>query len=634
MTSKQSPSYRPDIDGLRALAILPVILFHAELGCTGGFVGVDVFFVISGFLITSLILKELSHDAFSLVNFWERRIRRILPALFLAVLATLAAACFLYLPSDLSLIGQSVAAQAVLLSNVYFWRTAGYFDPGVDTKPLLHTWSLAVEEQFYLLFPLLLLFLARNKRCSIPRTILWLCLGSFGLSVVGSWSKPLATFYLLPTRAWELMIGALLATIQGRQFSNPWLNETAGLSGLGLILYATFCYTRATRFPGLAAIPPCFGAALIIFSGSAKPTLISRLLVLPPVVFIGLISYPLYLWHWPLLDFAKYSSVGIPSWKLRVSLLMLSVALAAASWTWIETPFRKRLFCRRRAQVFALAACSMLTLLILGGGVYFTDGMPSRLPAKAIAFFNYRNDRAFLNEITLQQAAAGQFAELGAQSTNQPIEILIWGDSHAMSVAPVLDELCRRFSVRGVEATHSSIAPVLGYSSGAAYGLSETSLAFSRSVVDFITKNHIRAVIIAAFWMDYGPHDLVDARLAATVKIIMASGASVYVMKDVPRPDFDVPRLAALTVIHHGNLDRLQTSPEKYAADNHNFESIFNHLSQIGATVFETPKYFLNTNGLYDVVRDEKALYCDSGHLSVEGSKLLSPMLEPLFRTK
>jgi peptidoglycan/LPS O-acetylase OafA/YrhL len=626
--------YRPDIDGLRALAILPVIFFHADLGCTGGFVGVDVFFVISGFLITSLILKEINEDAFSLVMFWERRIRRILPALFVVVFATLVAGWFLYLPEDFNLVGKSVVAQAFLMSNVFFWRQSGYFAPGVDTKPLLHTWSLAVEEQFYVLFPLLLVFLARRNRSSIARTILWLGIVSFALSVVGSYYKERSAFYLLPTRAWELMIGAFLAAMPGRRLSNPRLNETAGLSGLGLILYSAFFYTRETRFPGLAAIPPCLGAALIIFSGGTKPTLISRVLALKPVVFIGLISYSLYLWHWPLLIFTKYSSTETQSWKLRVALLMVSVALAVASWKWIETPFRKRLLCPRRPQVFALAGCSMLTLLIFGGVVFLKHGISARLPAQAVIYYNSRTNYAFRNEITPQQAAAGQFAELGAQSPNQPIKILLWGDSHAMSLAPVLDELCRRHSVRGVEATHSSTAPILDYDSHYdAFGLHEKSFAFSQSIVDFISQRHIKTVIIAAYWNQYKPTDLVDVRLVKTIRTIMALNASVYVVKDVPLPNFNVPRLSALTVMHHGDPARLVgTSPDKYDADNHDYESIFNHVSKIGATVLDTPMYFLNTNGLYDVFRNDKVLYFDDNHLTVEGSKLLVPMFEPLFR--
>lgn len=627
----ETKKYRPDVDGLRALAILPVILYHAGLACTGGYVGVDVFFVISGFLITSLILKEIGEDNFSLVMFWERRIRRIFPALFAVALATIVAGWFLYFPDDFDLLGKSVLAQAILMSNVFFWRNTGYFAPGTDTKPLLHTWSLAVEEQFYILFPLLLILLARHKLFAFPRAILWLGIGSFVLSVVGSYFMPAPTFYLLPTRAWELMAGAFLAAIPGKQSSIPILNEVIGFSGLGLVLYAVFAYTSKTRFPGLAALPPCLGAALIIHSGRGmKPALANRMLALKPVVFIGLISYSLYLWHWPVLLFAKYRSLGAQSWELRAVLLLASFALAVGSWKWIEMPFRRRLFCPHRPQVFAFAGCGFLTLVIFGGSVCLKHGVPSRLPADAVRAYDCKYNYSFRNDITPKMAAAGQFAELGAQNTNQEIGLLLWGDSHAMAVAPVLNELCHRFSVRGVEATHSQTAPILEYWNN--FGLQKKSIAFSQSVVEFIAQKHIKSVILAAKWQVYGPPDLVDSKLTATVVAIEASGASVYILKDVPIPDFNVPKQAALTVMRHGEMAELGTNPTKYAADNHNYELLFDRLSKLGATILDTPKYFLNTNGLYDVVRDDKILYCDSDHLTIDGSKLLTPMFEPLFR--
>jgi len=619
---------------------LPVVLFHAELGCPGGFVGVDIFFVISGFLITSLILKEINEDCFSLITFWERRIRRILPAMAVVVLATLIAGWFLFLPVDFELLGKSVMAQVILLSNVFFYRQSlvggGYFAPVSDTKTLLHTWSLAVEEQFYILFPLLLIFLARHKRFSIARAILWLGIGSLVLSVVGSYYSPGAAFYLLPARAWELMIGAFLAAIPGRQMVNSRLNETVGWFGLGLIFCSIFFYTRETRFPGLAAIPPCLGASLIILSGGVdgdlKQTLISRGLAWKPVVFIGLISYSLYLWHWPLLVFSKYWNNGLTlGWKLRVVLLLISTALAAASWKWIETPFRKHSFCPRRPQVFALAGCSTITLLAFASGVFLKHGIPSRVPMDAINFYNGRTNNAFRNELTVQDAADGQFAELGGQSSNQPIRILLWGDSHAMSVAPVLDELCRQYSVRGVEATHSSTAPILNYFNQTKYGLNENAPAFSQSVVKFIAAKNIKIVIIAGNWSAYGPTDLVKIRLATTIRTIMSYGAKVFLLKDVPCPGFNVPKVTAVTVMRHGDMVRLEQSPDKYNAVNHNYELIFNDLSKIGATILDTPKYFLNTNRLYDVVRGHAVLYTDGHHLTIAGSELLLPMFEPLF---
>ena len=619
------------ISGITLTSEQAVVLFHAGLGCGGGFVGVDVFFVISGFLITSLILKETQENGFKLAVFWERRIRRILPALLAMVWVTLVLSWFLYFPEDFSLVGKSVVAQALLASNFFFWSQSGYFTPGADTQPLLHTWSLAVVEQFYVFFPLLLVFLARHKQFPVARTIVWLAGGSLGLSVAGSYLKEGATFYLLPTRAWELLLGALIAAMPRRPQFNPRLNETLGISGLALVCYSILFYTRATRFPGLAAIPPCLGAALIIFSGSGQPTLTSRALAWKPVVFIGLISYSLYLWHWPLLVFSRYTSVETQSGSVRVALLLASVAMAMASWKWIETPFRNRSLFPRCAPVFALAGCSMLTLVLFGGGVYWSRGMPSRVSAQVNHFLSSRHDRAFLNEITLSQAAAGQFAELGAQNTNQPIEMLLWGDSHAMALAPALDELCRRYSVRVVEATHSATAPVLGYSNQG-QGLQADSQTFSKSVVEFIAQKHIKVVLLGASWASYGPPDLIRDRLSETIRTVMASGAAVYLVKDVPQPGFNVPRLAAATLLRHGDLGQLRVPAGDYAAMFQRYEPIFDHLSRLGANILDGSKYFLNPNGFYDVIRNGQALYCDGNHLTVAGAKQLVPLFEPLFR--
>lgn len=358
----QSENYRPDIDGLRALAILPVLLFHAKLGCPGGFVGVDIFFVISGFLISSLILKELGDGTFSLISFWERRIRRIFPALALVVLATLAAGWYLFLPDDFESLGKSVIAQAMLLSNVFFYRQAGYFDTASDTKPLLHTWSLAVEEQFYLLFPLLLIFLAQQRQLSLFKTVIGMTIGTFALCVVGSYSYAWATFYLLPTRAWELFLGALLAMMRGRFAGVVGLpRETAGLLGFSLVCYAIFFYDGDTRFPGLAAIPPCLGTALIIFSSESQLSFVGRILAFKPVVFIGLISYSLYLWHWPILVFSKYTAYDEQSAGLRAALLVASTVLAILSWKYVEMPFRKRWLFHKRPQLFGFAFVSTST---------------------------------------------------------------------------------------------------------------------------------------------------------------------------------------------------------------------------------------------------------------------------------
>lgn len=638
--SQISQKYRPDIDGLRALAIIPVILFHTDFGCSGGFVGVDVFFVISGFLITSLILTEINESQFSLLAFWERRIRRILPALVAVVLFTLIVGWFVYLPDDYSLVGKSVVAQAALLSNVFFYLQTGYFKPDAETKPLLHTWSLAVEEQFYAIFPLLLVLLAAYRHLFITRSIVLIALASFGLNVLGSYTHLWATFYLLPTRAWELMMGAFLAAIAGRRSFPHRMNQVLGMFGFMLIMFSVLFYTRNTRFPGVAAIPPCLGAALIILSGGENPALINRILALKPIVFVGLISYSLYLWHWPLIVFTKYSSNEPLGWQLKTILIVASFVMASLSWKFIEVPFRKRLVFPHRQHVFAFAGGSLLLLAVLGAEVYTKQGMPHRLPEKVLAYYNTQNEYAtqsdltFRREIDLQQAAAGRFAELGNGNTNQPIELLLWGDSHAMSVAPVLDELCRRHSIRGVQATHSRIAPLLDYVSADSELPSELQLNFSRAVAKFITHNHIKVVVIAMYWnyRYYTPHDRVNDRLDKTVQIIMDSGAKVYVLKEFPIPGFNVPRIAALTFLHNSDLTNLAYSPTSEAYQSFNqFVPDFNSISKLGAIILDPHTYLINSNGCYDVIRNDQLLYFDSNHLTVYGSKLLRPMFEPLF---
>jgi peptidoglycan/LPS O-acetylase OafA/YrhL len=626
-----SSKYRADIDGLRAVAILPVIFFHAGLGCKGGFVGVDIFFVISGFLITSLILKEMAEGTFNVALFWERRIRRIFPALAVVMLVSFTVAWFYFAPEDFNWCGQSMVAQTTLLSNVYFWLKLDYFDPGADTKPLLHTWSLAVEEQFYVLFPLLLLFLTGRRRNFTVAAIIWFAMASFALSVAGSYACPKANFYLLPSRAWELLLGALLAAIAGMQATPAWLNETLAGIGISLILWSVFFYTSAMRFPGLAALLPCLGAAFVIFSGGAKTTLVGRVLAWRPLVFIGLISYSLYLWHWPILVFAKYGRPEPLSGPWRLTLLLAAFATAAASWRWIETPFRQRQLCARRRQIFAFAAAGMLILLMLGAGAYWMHGVPSRLPVQAQAVIKDFRKQNFQNNITTEQAVKGQFAELGITNTNRPVTLILWGDSHAMAVAPAIDILCQKYSIRGVEATHFVTPPLLGY--GTTNGaLGDQPAEFAQATINFIAQNHIKTVFLAAKWSIYGSPDTLDAWLALTIHSLQEAGASAYILKDVPGAPFNVPAVAVTTIIRDGSLDRLTLHGHKYDDRNKDYEQVFQLRAKMGAIILDSPKYFLNSNGFYDVVRDGRILYTDDQHLTVEGSKLLVPMLEPSIR--
>ncbi len=342
--SANSLSYRPDVDGLRAVAVLSVVFCHAGFGFPGGYIGVDVFFVISGFLIAGLIYKELRQGTFTLANFWERRVRRILPALLVVTVVTMIAGWFILMPDAYLSLGKSVVGLALLGSNVQFWRDTNYFESAAEEKPMLHTWSLSVEEQFYLFVPLFLLILARKSQ--LHRAFLLLAAAailSFGVSIYGSHRYPTATFYLLPTRAWELFAGALLAFFPDKWFavSARW-KEAAAVLGMALILIPCFVYDHETRFPGLTALPPVLGTALVIWSGtlSTQFPLLSRVLAWRPVVFIGLISYSLYLWHWPMLSFSRYQSIKTLPGLDRLILVLVSVVVATISWRFVETPFR------------------------------------------------------------------------------------------------------------------------------------------------------------------------------------------------------------------------------------------------------------------------------------------------------
>ena len=333
--------YRADIDGLRAIAVMAVIFFHADIpGFSGGFVGVDVFFVISGFLITSIILTDIQADKFSIARFYERRVRRIFPALFPVIAFTFVAGFFIFDYKAFKQLGQSISGTTLFASNILFWIQSGYFDSPSLQKPLLHTWSLAVEEQFYIFFPLLLFGISRflNKKY-LP----WLIVsGTLSLlsSIWGVYNQPSTTFYLVPTRSWELLVGSILALGVISTPQSTFVRHVLSIVGLGLIFYSVGFYNKFTVFPGHNAIVPVLGTALIIFSGIDGSSGISKMLGLKPLVFIGLISYSLYLWHWPLLVFTKYILFRELSAIEISGIIMLTFVISALSLQFIERPFR------------------------------------------------------------------------------------------------------------------------------------------------------------------------------------------------------------------------------------------------------------------------------------------------------
>ncbi|MEN8173586.1 MAG: acyltransferase family protein, partial [Chloroflexota bacterium] len=371
--------YRPDIDGLRAVAVLAVLFYHAGLGVfSGGYVGVDVFFVISGYLITKKIANEIQANSFSLARFYERRIRRIFPALFTVIIFTLLIGAWLFDAGSFLELGKSAVATTLFRSNIHFWNQAGYFERPSTLKPLLHMWSLSVEEQFYFFLPLLMILLFRffSKRLVTVLAVLCGVIFSFNILVLNQ--DPSAAFFFAQLRAWELLIGSIIA-LKSVKLKPHYYNILAWL-GMIMILLSVVLYSDATAFPGIAAGVPVIGASLIIYSGIFGKSFIGKILSTRPFVFIGKISYSLYLWHWPFLVFTKYYLIR----ELTALEILVWVAVtfgtSVLSWKWIETPFRAKTFLKRD-QIFKLAASVMGFTLIFGYAINHYDGFPSRFEA-------------------------------------------------------------------------------------------------------------------------------------------------------------------------------------------------------------------------------------------------------------
>ncbi|MEO0793693.1 MAG: acyltransferase family protein [Verrucomicrobiota bacterium] len=443
-------SYRPEIDGLRALSVVGVMLYHADLGFSGGYVGVDVFFVISGFLITRIIYREINQGTFTLSNFWTRRIKRILPASSFVTLATILAGYIILDPELLSSLSLSAIAYALFLANVYFYRQDSYFAPALESQPLLHTWSLSVEEQFYVGFPLLILLLIRFFKQSTPRLLLIIAILSFVISVVGVYAKPAATFFLLPTRAWELMAGCLIAISADRIQWKKSTREPLSALGILLVVASMLFYSSQTPFPGLAAIFPVGGAAIFIAANCGSGTQMGRVLSLRPFVFIGLLSYSLYLWHWPLLVYGKYL-LGALSISAKLSIISLTFILAYLSWKFIEAPFRRKWINGPKwAFCFAIATALLTTGISLSLWNQFRslENLDSELQ-KIVHDISW-------NGIEYQK----EDAKLGVQDDERPVDFIVWGDSHAMFHCQQIDELARKLDLKGLAYVNLGSVPV------------------------------------------------------------------------------------------------------------------------------------------------------------------------------
>jgi peptidoglycan/LPS O-acetylase OafA/YrhL len=643
------PKYRPDIDGLRAIAVIAVIGFHAFPQCVpGGFVGVDIFFVVSGFLISTIIFGNLQHDRFSFPDFYSRRIRRIFPALLLVLSAVYATGWIALLADEYKQLGKHLAGGAAFVSNFCFWNESGYFDNAADTKPLLHLWSLGIEEQFYIVWPFLL-WAAWKRKFNFLAILIAISLISFGINVSTTHSNPVAAFYSPLARFWELLIGSVLAnmamsgqdatgsstqaTTAGRAYharagtierQQRAIRNVRSLLGAVLIGAGLVLITRGDRFPGWWAILPTVGSALVI---SAGPHAWLNRVVLSNRVFVwcGLISFPLYLWHWPLLAIPRIVAGEATSVKMRALCVAIAIVLASLTFIFVEKPLRAGAY--RKTITIGL----LVSMVVVGFTGYFTykyGGLPDRKAMTPVI----RND-GDIDHLLFHQYAAREFFPCTPLSLRKdallfgdtlrclqskaakPIDIAIVGDSHAEHLFLGLAEALRS---RNISYYIKTTLPVI------------SDEEFKAIFQYILSDRSIKAVIIAAYW--YPKQGMVQkgstlqAELTATVEELGASGKTVYITDDIPDFPFDPKQCKYSRPFSQKN----NCLEERVLFDrqHQNFYPVLQSVVRThgNAKLLNTAEYFCDAKAC-SMASAGKVLYRDSNHLNLIGSRYVAQRL-------
>ncbi len=652
--------YRQEVDGLRALAVLPVILFHAGFQTfSGGFVGVDVFFVISGYLITSIILAEKQAGTFTLINFYERRARRILPALFVVMVACLPFAWLWLLPQDMKSFSQSLVAVSGFASNVLFWQTSGYFETTAELKPLLHTWSLAVEEQYYLLFPIFLMLTWRLGKRWILAMLAVAAVVSLAAAQWGSAVEPAATFYLLPTRGWELLIGAYVAfcfSNGNKGQSSKAINEAGGAIGLLLLIYAIFAFDKQTPFPSLYTLIPTVGTALIIFCASQQ-TAVGKLLGNKLFVGVGLISYSTYLWHQPLFAFARHKSLDEPSKLLLSALAIAAVVLAYFSWKYVETPFRnKQRFSRK--QIFSYGCVGSGLFVAFGLVGHFNEGYTYRFSSVVGVLSQASLDK------NPRQADCTTFGVLYKNPSdscvigNQKFTTgALIGDSHADTISLPLSNGLAAMDIGFKQMTYAGCAPSKTFFRGGAF----RCLEYNDAVRKVLENENYKSVVVMARWTVYLEGTLFDngeggVEINATdlwidggvsgvdktrdlsvrkkavalsyknaVLDLLNAGKKVILVYPVPEVGWNAPSYAAKKLIHTKDSS-VSTSHQKYIERNADAIAALDAIGEHTNLVRIKPEKMLCDTYIKDrcvAVVNDVSLYFDDNHLSNAGAQLV-----------
>lgn len=605
--------YRNDIDGLRAIAVLSVVFYHYKFASlSGGFTGVDIFFVISGYVIAKSIFVELERGEFSVSHFYFKRVRRIIPALFVVYLLTSIAAAIILLPRDFISFSKSLIASATFVSNIFFWKSSGYFNPLAENQPLLHTWSLSVEEQYYVFAPLLFAFLYR-RQAGKKLTILVLTalsLFSFALAITAVYAAPTAGFFLLPTRLWELLIGATLA-VQSSHFGLKLKgvpNSLLSFAGLGLIVFGLVTIDSADPFPGWNALFPCVGAALIILAGTTeRPPLVNRLLATRLPVGIGKISFSLYLIHWPVIAFLNYYVDGTLSPYAYSGLIVMVIGLAYLSWKYVEQPFRTLSFDQMRS-AFVKTGIGIGTFSIIGLAVIAANGFPQRQPGfveqKIAGLEDWGGNSCFHQNATTLESWDPVHCQRTTGSTGN---VLLWGDSFAAHYLPGLLTNAAQLDKNIFQYTFAGCPPILSY-----YSLARPACSkFNAEALSLLTTYNIKTVILSSRWSDVPKATL--EQLHETIAEIKRHGADVIVIGPSPQFSADVQRLDYLSGASAragevaGNAANSEESMEKVASEAAG-ATFINPMSTL--CVSDRCVYRVNSN----------YLYADYGHLSKYGA--------------
>jgi peptidoglycan/LPS O-acetylase OafA/YrhL len=630
-------SSRDDIDGLRAIAAFSVVAFHAGVpGFSGGFIGVDIFFVISGFLITSSIVRREQSGRFTALDFFERRARRLAGAFLVVVVLTWIAAWAMFMPPDYEAFLSSVRGSATLLANHHFYNTLGYFDPGHLTKPLLHVWSLAIEEQFYIAIAGVF-FVAALKVWRLA-IVVGLLVVSLIASAVTVMLQPDAAFYLLPFRAWELLAGVALALWSGRgRFVevNARAFALAAPAALLCLVAAIVLYDPALPFPGLGALPPVLLAVLLILSGERPENTTSRILAIRPMVLVGRRSYAIYLIHWPLIVFATYYLDRDLQAHEILGVLIATLVLAELSWHLVERPIERR-------KIAAFRAETLVASLLLLSCLYFATRLPitgeplvANVDPAAVALASGRSDwtgaQTDCVDRMAERVAKSDVCRLG--SIGGP-RVLLWGDSHASAVLPAVEKAVMDLGLELDVITHNGCPPLPSISTAR-----PTCRPVNDAVLDLLTRTTYRVVILAANWQAYGPSNEVTfagatlskdapeltASLLRAIDAIRMDGAAPLVVGQVPVYERDVPTTLAKRSYYSG-LDRFfgfdRETPQP------TLESAYLDRAVIDRKLLElNPGETLCRLGNCSVRDGAHSLYTDRSHLSRHGAAELAPAM-------